>query len=156
MDLSKNRFIVYLIEDAVQVWHFAHIARKHARQIRDPRNVFLVADHGNISLMELFRKRVDLVCKHHLKSKQEQDTVRDILEELEEGDTPVREPIAIAKPAAREELIRKMKMNENKPERGVALTRLMHQKILELEERVSVLERKLSSLNVPLPTDGIN
>ncbi len=157
VDSSKNSnyFIVYLIEDSVQVWHFAHLIRKHSKQIVSDKTKFVSAEHGEITLIELLKKRVDLVCKHHIKVQRERDTLHEMIEELTLGHSAVREPIAIAQPLIREALIRKIQAQEGKPERGIALVRTLHKKILELEERVALLEGKSGTpeSDVPLTTN---
>jgi len=158
VDSSKNSnyFIVYLIEDAVQVWHFAHLIRKHSKQIVSDKTKFLLAEHGEITLMELLKRRIDLVCKHHIKVQRERETLHEMMEELILGHSVVREPIAIAQPLVRESLVRKIQAQDGKPERGIALVRTLHKKVLELEERLALLERKSGTpdeSDVPLTTN---
>lgn len=151
---NSNYFIVYLIEDAVQVWHFAHLIRKHSRQILLDNTEFASAEHGPITLLNLLKKRVDIACKHHLKLHQERETLIEMMEELLSGKSRAKEPIAIAQPLIREALNRKIKAQEEKPERGIALIRTLQRKIFELEERVAVLEGKSSGTSdAPLTTN---
>ncbi len=146
---SSNYFIVYLIEDSVQVWHFAHLVRKHSRQILLDKTEFITAEHGSVTLLDLLKKRVAIACKHHLKTQRERETLEEIMEELITGRSPIKEPIAIAQPLVREALTKKIKSQEDKPERGVALVRSLHKKVLELEERLAILEGK-APLDAPL------
>jgi hypothetical protein len=157
VDSSKNSnyFIFYLIEDAVQVWHFAHLIRKHSAQIISDQTKFTSAEHGSITLLEFLNKRVDLVCKHHIKTQTERETLQEMMEDLTLGNSVVREPLTVAKPLVREAIKRKMQSQEDKPERGIALIRTLHGKVLELEKRVSILEGRGSApeSDAPLTTN---
>jgi hypothetical protein len=136
---NYGRFLMPVIEDAVQLWHFVQIARKYSSSI--------IQDE---ELHNKFIERATIVKEKHMKSQREMDSLDEILEELQDlkdgSIKPVPQVRKTLPPDEMPNLVAKIEDLESKlQKKPQALLRSIHSIVVEMDARLRRIENSISS-----------
>lgn len=131
--MAKHRYLLPVIEDSVQLWHFVQLVRKYGSIIAE-----------DDVLYDSFRNRAIVAKDKHVSSQKEKEGIDETLEELDEIKLGKIKVVREIKPVTKIEKVHK-EADAGIHKKPYTLLRSVHSLLVEMDARLRRLEDKITS-----------